>query len=108
MELNQPAQRLLLALSEQAFADKWREAEDFLRHLPPSVIMSSLAGEEDVRVKLLTATTGMHERLARRKSLESAGDDLGLALEEKTTTPGEVLELYPSPVRVACLPATRL
>jgi hypothetical protein len=107
-ELNQPEQKLLFALLEHAFAQKWRDADDFLRHFPPSVIIESLANQEDVRVKLLTATTGMHERLARRKSLESGADDLGLALEEKTTTPNEVLELYPRTVQVQCLPGARL
>jgi hypothetical protein len=107
-ELNQPEQKLLFALLEHAFSEKWRDADDFLRHFPPSVIVESLANEEDVRVKLLTATTGMHERLARRKSLASGADDLGLALEEKTTTPNDVLELYPRAVQVKCLPGARL
>lgn len=107
-ELTQPEQKLLFALLENAFAERWRDAEDFLRHFPPSVLIESLANEEDVRVKLLTTTTGMHERLARRKSLESGSDDLGLALEEKTTTPNEVLELYPRAVQVRCLPGARL
>jgi hypothetical protein len=107
-ELTQPEQKLLFALLEHAFSEKWRDADDFLRHFPPSVIVESLASEEDVRVKLLTATTGMHERLARRKSLASGADDLGLALEEKTTTPNDVLELYPRTVQVKCLPGARL
>jgi hypothetical protein len=107
-ELTQPEQKLLFALLEHAFAEKWRDADDFLRHFPPSVIVESLANEEDVRVKLLTATTGMHERLARRKSLASGADDLGLALEEKTTTPSDVLDLYPRAVQVKCLPGARL
>jgi hypothetical protein len=50
----------------------------------------------------------MHERLARRKSLASGADDLGLALEEKTTTPSDVLDLYPRAVQVKCLPGARL
>jgi hypothetical protein len=107
-ELTQPEQKLLFALLEHAFREKWRDADDFLRHFPPSVIIESLANEEDVRVKLLTVTTGMHERLARRKSVASGADDLGLALEEKTTTPNDVLELYPRSVQVRCLPGARL
>lgn len=93
----------MLQLLDNAFEEGWRQSEDFLRHFPPKALVEALANEEDVRVKLITSTTGVHEKLARRKSVESAADDLTLALEENTTTPAEVLGLFPTEVQVRCL-----
>ena len=86
--------RFLCRILEQAFADSWRTPEDFLAHFEPKVLIDSLATDQDLRVQLLVATTQVHERIARKKSAASASEDLTLALEEATTTPAQVVELF--------------
>jgi hypothetical protein len=107
-ELPTARERFLARILDQAFDDGWRTPEDFLRHFPPSVIVESLARADDLRVKLLVGTTGANERLALKKSVASAAEDVALALEEEITTPATVVSLYPPDAKVRYLPADAL
>jgi hypothetical protein len=107
-ELPTARERFLARVLDQAFDDGWRTPEDFLRHFPPPAIVQSLANADALRVKLLVETTGAQERLALKKSVGSAGEDLSLALEEGLTTPAKVLSLYPPDDKVRHLPAEAL
>jgi hypothetical protein len=101
-------ERFLARVVDQAFDDGWRTAEDFLRHFPPQTIVQSLEKADDLRVKLLVETTGANERLALKKSVASAAEDLNLALEEDLTNPAAILALYPADDKVRYLPADAL
>jgi hypothetical protein len=99
-ELADPRQRFLARVVEHTLSDGWRSPEDFLRHFPPATLVSSLAHSDDLRVKLLIAATGTHEKIALKKSVSSATEDLELALAEETTTPSALVALYPADDKV--------
>jgi hypothetical protein len=93
---------------DYALADGWRSPGDFLRHFGPRTLMQSLAADEPLRVRLLTATTRVNERLAARKTTASAAEDLMIALEEGLTDPAKVLALIPPDDRVRYFDAAQL
>jgi hypothetical protein len=107
-ELAEARQRFLSRVVDHALEDGWRTADDFLRHFPPSAIVASLAGVDELRVALLVATTGTHERIALKKSVASAAEDLELALAERAASPATLLSLYPPDDRVRYLDAKKL
>jgi hypothetical protein len=100
--------RFLARLVDHTLSDGWHTPEDFLRHFPPPVIIASLSTADDLRVRLLVATTGTHEKIALKKSVGSAAEDLALAIDERTTTAAAVLGLYPVDDRVRYLDAKLL
>jgi hypothetical protein len=101
-------ERFLAGLVEYAFADGWRSPQDFLRHFGPRMLMHSLAADEALRVRVLTATTRVNERLAARKTTASAAEDLMIALEEGLTDASKVLALIPPDDRVRYFDAAQL
>ncbi|MEO8181997.1 MAG: hypothetical protein ABI895_24450 [Deltaproteobacteria bacterium] len=101
-------ERFLAVLVDYALADGWRSPGDFLRHFGPRTLMHSLAADEPLRVRLLTATTRVNERLAARKTTASAAEDLMIALEEGLTDPAKVLALIPPDDRVRYFDAAQL
>ncbi len=107
-ELPDPRQRFLARVVEHTLAERLRTADDFLRHFPPQVIVSSLTRADDLRVRLLVAATGTHEKIALKKSIASAVEDLELALAEQTTTPAAILAIYSSDDKVRYLDARKL
>lgn len=107
-ELSDPRQRFLARVLGHSTKDGWRTPVDFLRHFPPGTIVESLAGVDALRVALLVATTGTHEKIALKKSVGSATEDLELSLSEGTTTPAALFELYPTDDKVRHLPAGQL
>jgi len=70
--------------------------------------MQALADADELRARLLVKLANVHERIAAKKSLASATEDLRLALDEKVTTPEAVLELFPADDRVRHLKAPLL
>ncbi len=54
--------------------------------------MQSLSTADALRSKLLVSLANVHEKIARKKSIESAAEDLKLALEEGICTPEALLE----------------
>jgi hypothetical protein len=107
-ELPDPRQRFLARVVDHTLEDGWRSSDDFLRHFPPSAIVESLANADELRVKLLVATTGTHEKIVRKKSRASATEDLEIALSESTTTPSALVGLYPPDDKVRYLDAKKL
>lgn len=101
-------ERFLARIVEQCFADKWRSAEEFLQAFPPESLLRGIEWNEPLRVKLLVATTGVNEKLAARKTLESATEDLVLSLDEGLTSPSAILTLYPTQALVRHLDARGL
>jgi hypothetical protein len=107
-ELPDPRQRFLARVVDHTLEDGWRSPEDFLRHFPPTAIVESLADAEELRVKILVATTGTHEKIVRKKSRSSATEDLEIALSESTTTPAALVALYPADDKVRYLDSKKL
>src|ERR1041384_5054603 len=107
-ELPDPRQRFLARVVDHTLTERLRNADDFLRHFPPQVIVSSLARADELRVKLLVAATGTHEKIALKKSIPSAVEDLELALAEQTTTPAALVALYSADDKVRYLDARKL
>jgi hypothetical protein len=107
-ELPDPRQRFLARVVDHTLTEHHRDANDFLRHFPPAVIVSSLARADELRVKLLVAATGTHEKIALKKSIPSATEDLELALAEQTTTPQALVSLYSPDDKVRYLDARKL
>jgi hypothetical protein len=101
-------ERFLASVVDYALTDGWRSAGDFLRHFGPRMLMHNLATDEQLRVRLLTATTRVNERLAARKTTASAAEDLMIALEEGLTDAARVLALIPPDDRVRYFDAAQL
>ena len=101
-------ERFLAALVQYALTEGWRSSSDFLRHFGPRTLISSLAADEQLRVRVLMATTRVNERLAMRKTDASAAEDLTLALEEGLTDADKLLALIPPDDRVRYLDAGQL
>jgi hypothetical protein len=101
-------ERFLAAVVDFALAEGWRTPADFLRHFGPRTLMQGLAADLSLRVRVLTATTRVNERLAARKTTASAAEDLTIALDEGLTDANKLLALIPSDDRVRHLDAIQL
>jgi hypothetical protein len=101
-------ERLLAALLDYAASEGWRTSRDFLRHFSPRVLMDSLGHDDALRARVLMGTTRVNERLALRKTIASAAEDLALALEEGLTDADKLMSLMPPDDRVRHLDATKL
>lgn len=100
--------RFLARVVEHGFAVGLRRPEDFVRHFPPRRLMRSLAREPERRGRILEQTTGLRMQIASRKSPDSSAEDLQIALDEKLTTPADIVELLSPDDRVRFLDAPRL
>jgi hypothetical protein len=107
-DLASTSSRWLSRALQHTLANSWQTPDDFLQHFGPDVIMQALADADELRVKLLVKLANVHERIAAKKSLASATEDLRLALDEKVTTPEAVLDLFPADDRVRHLKAPLL
>lgn len=107
-ELKTGAERFLVQVTSRALDDNWRTPEDFLRHFPPHDLMTSLEKAPELRAALLVHAAGVHEKIARKKSTNSAAEDLRIALDEQVTTPAEILALFPPDDRVRYLDKAKL
>lgn len=85
-----------------------RTPEDFIRHFPPSDIMNGLKDRPDLRANILGPCTGVRSKIAYKKSAESAGTDLQIALEEGETHAATIVSLFHPDDRVRYLDAPRL
>jgi hypothetical protein len=101
-------ERFLAGVVDYALAEGWRTPGDFLRHFGPRTLLEALAGDPELRAKVLVATTRVNERLALRKTSASAAEDLELALESGLTDADKVLSLIPADDRVRHLDAVQL
>jgi hypothetical protein len=57
---------------------------------------------------VLVKAAGVHERIAKKKSTNSAAEDLRIALDEGITSPSDIVELIPPDDRVRCLDRAKL
>ncbi|HVJ21022.1 MAG TPA: hypothetical protein VM686_36680 [Polyangiaceae bacterium] len=101
-------QRFLSHVIQHALACGRRSPDDFIRHFPPSAIMEGLKDQAQLRGRLLVMATGVKEKIAVRKSVTSAGEDLQIALDEGATTAEAVLTLFEADDRVRYLDPQRL
>ncbi len=106
--LDTPVERLLAQLVVHALGDGWRTAEDFLGYFTPEEIISSLSENDDLRAALLIEAAGVHERLARKKSVASGSEDLEIALAEGICDAEAILEVYTPDERVRYLDHQKL
>ena len=101
-------ERYLAQVMEYALAESWASAEDFLRHFPPRKIITTLKEQDDLRVEILVKAGKVHQKLAAKKSIESAAEDLELAVSEGICEPREVLEVFKPDDRITHLDAAEL
>jgi len=101
-------ERFLAQVMVHALQDGWATAEDFLRHFPPQKLIESLAEVEELRVNLLVKAAKVHAKAAAKKSIESAAEDLSIAVSERICEPAEILEVYGPDDRVTFLDASEL
>ncbi len=95
--------RFLAQLMEHAFREGWRTPDDFVKHFPAHVIMTSLRSAPELRVAILAAATGIYEAILRRKTPALAAEDLRLALDEGTTSSQVLLSVFSPEDRVRYL-----
>lgn len=107
-ELSSPSERWLARVMVHTLQEGFRTAEDFVEFFSPAEIMESLDADPDLRAKILVEAAGVHERIARKKSTNSAAEDLRIALEEGICNASAVLDLFPPDSRVAHLEHGRL
>jgi hypothetical protein len=106
--LDSGPERFLAHLVAHALEDGWRTADDFVRHFPPGDIIASLAQNDELRAQVLVRAAKVHERLAKKKSVASASEDLSIALDEGVCEPATVLEVYQPDDQVRHLDHARL
>jgi len=80
-----------------------RSASDFIRHFSPASIMEGLKEQPALRAQILTPTTGTRTKIALKKSWQSSGEDLQIALDEGETNPAAIVELFKTDDRVRYL-----
>ena len=93
-KLGHGRERFLAHVVEYALSSGRRTPEDFIRHFPPATIMVGLRDRPSLRANILMTTTGIKFRIAVKKSAESAGEDLKIALDEAETSPAIVVSLF--------------
>lgn len=96
-------QRFLAHAIENGFEVGQRTPEDFIRHFPPAAIMMGLEDEPELRANILIICTGVRAKIALKKSAESCGEDLQIALDEGETDAESVVTLFDPDDRVRYL-----
>jgi hypothetical protein len=71
-----------------------RSAEDFMRHFSSSHIMRALTSRPMERARIISQSTGVNEKVALKMSPEASGEALQIALDEKVTTPADVVRMF--------------
>ena len=93
-------QRFLAYVIEHGMAAGRRTPADFVRHFPPAAIMQALVKRPDLRARILFATTGLRTPIGERKDIESAADDVRIALEVGETDAETIVALLTPDDRV--------
>jgi hypothetical protein len=71
-----------------------RSAEDFIRHFSCAHIMKALESRPTERSRIVSEATGIHDKVAHKMSPLASGEALQIALDEKVTTPSEIVRLF--------------
>lgn len=99
-KLGHGRERFLAHVVDYALQSGRRTPEDFIRHFPPASIMAGLRDRPSLRANILVTTTGTKLRIAVKKSSESAGEDLQIALDEAETDAATIVGLFDPDDRV--------
>lgn len=91
--LSSAAERFLAHALAHALDNDLRSPDEFLEAFPPEELMQALDADLDLRTEILVNAVGLPERIARKKTAESAAEDLVLALDEGVTNATGILEL---------------
>lgn len=92
-QLESSGDRFLSLCLQYALGESWLSPADLLEEFPPAVLMAALESDDALRSRLLVEAAGVHERIAPKKSLSAAAEDLQIALDEGICTPENVLTL---------------
>lgn len=106
--LSEGRQRFLAQVVQHAITCGRRSSKDFIRHFPPKAIMLALAGQPRLRANILVATIGVNEKVALKKSAESSGEDVQIAVDERVTDEESILRLFEPDDRVRYLEDKKL
>src|SRR5688572_18107408 len=71
-----------------------RSPEDFIRHFPCAHIMKALESRPTERSRIVSEATGIHDKVAHKMSPMASGEALQIALDEKVTTPADIVRLF--------------
>jgi len=71
-----------------------RTPEDFLRHFSCRAIMRALEARPTERARIVSQSTGVHERVAHKMSPDASGEALQIALDEKVTTSADIVRVF--------------
>lgn len=101
-------QRFLAHVIEHGFDVGQRVPDDFIRHFPPGAIMRALESEPKLRANILVICAGTRHKIAIKKSAESCGEDLQIALDEDETDAETIVTLFDPDDRVRFLDSQEL
>lgn len=107
-KLPEGRERFIAHVVEHGLEVGLRSPEDFIRHFPPAAIMMGLKDQPALRAQILVLTVGVKAKIATKKSAESAGEDLQIALDEGETDADSIVALFNPDDRVRYLPANKL
>jgi hypothetical protein len=101
-------QRFLSQVVAQALESGLRSPRDFVRHFSPKAIMLALASQPRLRANIVVPTIGLNEKVALKKSAESTGEDLQIALNEGVIDEEAIVRLFEPDDRVRYLDEKKL
>jgi hypothetical protein len=101
-------QRFLSQVVAHALESGMRTPKDFVRHFSPKAIMLALANQPRLRANIVVPTIGLNEKVALKKSAESLGDDLQIALDEGVVDEEAIVRLLGADDRVRYLDEKKL
>ena len=101
-------QRFLAYVIDDGISTGRRTPADFVRHFPPAAIMQALVKRPDLRARILFATTGLRTPIGERKDIESAAEDVRIALEVGETDAETIVSLLAPDDRVRYFDAKAL
>ncbi len=81
-------------VTEFALRSGERTPEDFLRHFSCRAIMKSLDARPMERARIVSQSTGVHEKVAHKMSSDASGESLQIALDEGVTTSAAIVGLF--------------
>ena len=81
-------------VTEFALRSGERTPEDFLRHFSCRMIMRSLEARPTERARIVSQSTGVHEKVAHKMSPDASGESLQISLDEGVTTAAAIVKLF--------------
>jgi len=81
-------------VTEFALRSGERTPEDFLRHFSCRAIMRSLEARPMELARIVSQSTGVHEKVAHKMSPDASGEALQIALDESVTSSAAIVRLF--------------